>query len=143
MDEHYVNSHNIYVCLHQYELSHFQHVYNILAFKFKLSLFCNYVMFIFMDVSIIMSTLCIYEFFSEGPMADERMLNGSPSMNEENYYDNEVYGVAKIVALLYSTKWLVVFRSQATRIRRVWSSCIIFIIRCAQIVNATLIWQTK
>ena len=26
------------------------------------------------------------------------------------------YGVAKIVALLYSTKWLVVFRSQATRI---------------------------
>ena len=38
-------------------------LYNILAFKFKLSLFCNYVMFIFMYVSIIMSTLCIYDFF--------------------------------------------------------------------------------
>ena len=75
-----------YVFLHQYELSHFQHVYNILAFKFKLSLFCNYVMFIFMYVSITMSTLCIYDFFSEGPMADERKLNGSPSINKEYYY---------------------------------------------------------
>ena len=37
-------------------------------------------------------------------------------------YHNEVYGVAKVVALLYSTKWLVVFRSQATRIWRVWHS---------------------
>ena len=36
LDDHYVNSYNIYVGLHQYELSHFQHVYNILAFKFKL-----------------------------------------------------------------------------------------------------------
>ena len=51
-------------------------------------------------------------------------------------YHNEVYGVAKIVALLYSTKLLVVFRSQAASIRRVWSTCIIFIIRSAQIVNA-------
>ena len=33
-------------------------------------------------------------------------------------YHNEVYGVAKIVALLYSATWLVVFRSQVTRIRR-------------------------
>ena len=55
-------------------------------------------------------------------------------------YHNEVYGVAKIVALLYSTKWLVVFRLQATIIRRVWSSCIIFIIHSTQIANATLIW---
>ena len=55
-------------------------------------------------------------------------------------YHNEVYGVAKIVALLYSIKWLAVFRSQVTRIRRAWSSCIIFIIGSAQIVNATLIW---
>ena len=43
LNEGYVNSYNIYVCLHQYELSHFQHVYNILAFKFKFSLFCNYI----------------------------------------------------------------------------------------------------
>ena len=64
--EYYVNSYNMYVCLHQYKLSHFQHVYTILAFKFKFSLLCNYVMFIFMYVSIIMSTLCIYDFF-RGP----------------------------------------------------------------------------
>ena len=43
-------------------------------------------MFIFMYVSITMSTLCIYDFFSEGPMADERKLNGSPSINKEYYY---------------------------------------------------------
>ena len=47
-------------------------------------------MFIFMYVSITMSTLCIYDFFFffflEGPMADERKLNGSPSINKEYYY---------------------------------------------------------
>ena len=43
-------------------------------------------MFIFMYVSKSMSTLCIYDFFSEGPMADERKLNGSPSINKEYYY---------------------------------------------------------
>ena len=78
LDEHYVNSYNIYVCLHQYELSHFQHVYNILAFKFKLSLFCNYVMFIFMYVSIIMSTLCIYDFFQRAPWQMSESSMGHP-----------------------------------------------------------------
>ena len=47
-------------CLHQYELSHFQHVYNILAFKLKFSLLCNYVMFIFMYGSIIMLYYIVY-----------------------------------------------------------------------------------
>ena len=77
---------NLNKCPHQNELSHFHHLYNILAFKFKMSLFCNYVMYIFMYVSNIMSTLCIYDFFSEGPMADERKLNGSLSINKEYYY---------------------------------------------------------
>ena len=40
------------------------------------SLFCNYVIFISMYVSIIITTICIYD-FSEGPMADEQKLNGS------------------------------------------------------------------
>ena len=35
LNEHYVHSYNIYVYVQQYELSHFQHVYNSLALKFK------------------------------------------------------------------------------------------------------------
>ena len=54
LNEYYVNSYNIYVCLQQYELSHFYHAYN-----FKFALLCNYAMFIFIYVFIIMSTFCI------------------------------------------------------------------------------------
>ena len=58
----------------------FQHVYNILAFKFKFALLCNYV---FMYVSIIMLYCIVYIWFFRGHMmADERKLNGSPSLNK-------------------------------------------------------------
>ena len=32
-----------------------------------------------------LSAFCIYD-FSQGPMADEQKLNGSPSINKEYYY---------------------------------------------------------
>ena len=46
-----------------------------------------------------------------------------------------------IVALLYNTIWLVVFRALSTGNHWFWLSCIMFI--SAHIVNVTLMWQTE
>ena len=73
----------MYVCLHQYELSHFQHVYNILALS--LNFHCSVIMYSCMYPLLCCIILCIFD-FSEGPMADERKLNGSPSLNGEYFY---------------------------------------------------------